>query len=312
MTGTKVQSIWRLAEIQHGVVARWQLLERRLTPKAIEHRLAEGRLHRIYSGVYAVGRPELSQLGRWMAAVLACGRGAVLSHASAAELSGVKTASRKGPIHVTIPPGRKARHPGIRVHRRHLTPAETATKEGIPLTAIATTLVDQAATATRKALEAQVNEADKLNLASPEQLRADLERMPSRPGIRNLRALLDEATLVLTDSELERLFLPIATRAGLPKPETRKKLCGFRPDFHWPELNLVVETDGLRYHRTPQQQTTDRLRDQKLTAAGKTVLRFTHAQVKYQPDHVEATLVAVVQTLRSAGYNARKRGRRAA
>lgn len=312
MTGAKVQSIWRLAEIQHGVVARWQLLERGLTPKAIEHRLGEGRLHRIYSGVYAVGRPELSQLGRWMAAVLACGKGAVLSHTSAAELWGVRKTSKKGQIHVTIPPGRNARHSGIRVHRRLLACAETATKEGIPLTATATTLVDQATTVTRNQLEAQINEADKLDLANPEQLRAEVERIRGRPGIRKLRAVLDEATLVLTDSELERLFLPIAKRAGLPRPETRKKLCGFRPDFHWPELNLVVETDGLRYHRTAQQQTADRLRDQRLTAAGKTVLRFTHAQVKYQPDHVEATLAAVVQASRSAGYSARKRGRKAA
>jgi very-short-patch-repair endonuclease/predicted transcriptional regulator of viral defense system len=312
MGPTNVQTLWKLAEIQHGVLSRGQLLAAGLTPDAIRHRLEEGRLHRVYPGVYAVGRPELSQLGRWIAAVLACGEGAVLSHASAAELWGVKTTSDKGLIHVTVPSRRRGGHDGIRVHRRDLTPAEIAKRQGIPLTAIATTLVDQAATISRKRLEAQVNEADKLDLADPETLRAELDRIPSRPGIRKLRALLDEATLVLTDSELERLFLPIAKRVGLPKPETRKKLCGFRPDFHWPDLNLVVETDGLRYHRTPQQQTTDRLRDQKLTAAGKTVLRFTHAQVKYQPDYVRATLIAVVQTLRSAGYSARKRGRRAA
>lgn len=300
------------------MVARWQLRELGFSEDAIDRRIRTGRLHRIYPGVYAVGRPEVSQLGRWMAAVLACGVGAMLSHASAAELWGVAKASIKGPIHVTVPLRRRAAHPGIRVHRRDLTPAENATKEGIPLTAIATTLVDQATTVTRKRLEAQINEADKLDLANPDQLRAELERIPSRPGIRKLRALLDEATLVLTESELERLFLPIARRAGLPTPKTQARIRGFRVDFHWPELNLVVETDGLRYHRTPQQQTRDRTRDQRLTAAGLTVLRFTHAQVKYQADHVQAILVAVGQTSwladasRSAGYNARNLGRKAA
>lgn len=231
-----------------------------------------------------------------MAAVLACGEGATLSHTSAAQLSGVRKTSNNGPIHVTVPAARNPRaNRGIRVHRRDLTPAETVTIEGIPLTAIATTLVDQATTATRKQLEAQINEADKLNLTNPEQLRAHLERMPSRRGIRKLRALLDEATLVLTDSELERRFLPIAKRAGLLPPITQARIHGFRVDFHWPDLNLVVETDGLRYHRTPQQQTKDRVRDQRLTAAGLTVLRFTHAQIAKERAHVEATLVAVVE-----------------
>ena len=106
---------------------------------------------------------------------------------------------------------------------------------------------------------------------------------------------------MLTDSELERRFLPIARRAGLPPPQTGRPVNGFKADFFWPELGLVVETDGLRYHRTPIQQTRDRVRDQAHAAAGLTPLRFTHTQVAYEPDHVEGTLRAVARRLAGAG-----------
>lgn len=116
-----------------------------------------------------------------------------------------------------------------------------------------------------------------------------------------VRDTLDRRTFTLTDSELERLFLPIALRAGLPLPLTQQRVNGFRVDFHWPELGLVVETDGLRYHRTPAQQAKDRLRDQAHAAAGLTPLRFTRAQVRFEPDHVGRTLAAVAERLRAAG-----------
>lgn len=294
MVCRNVQSVWKLAELQHGVVSRAQLLERGFTRTAIQHRLAEGRLHRVYPGVYAVGRPELSQLGRWMAAVLACGNGAVLSHASAAALWGVHKAATKR-IDISIPKARRVAHAGIRPHRRTLAPDEPTTTQRIPVTAISTTLVDLATLVTRAQLEAAINEADKLDLITPDRLRNELGAMPARRGVRALRTLLDETSFALTDSELERRFLRIVRAAGLPKPKTQARVRGFRVDFHWPDLNLVVETDGLRYHRTPQQQTKDRVRDQRLTAAGLTVLRFTHAQIAKERAHVEATLVAVVE-----------------
>jgi very-short-patch-repair endonuclease len=114
-----------------------------------------------------------------------------------------------------------------------------------------------------------------------------------------LRKVLDHRTFTLTDSGLERLFLPIARRAGLGRPETGVWVNGFKVDFFWRDLGLVVETDGLRYHRTVQQQAKDRVRDQALTAAGLTVLRFTRAQVRCEPEYVERTLREVVQRLRS-------------
>ena len=113
-----------------------------------------------------------------------------------------------------------------------------------------------------------------------------------------MRELLSERTFRLTDSELERRFLGLVREAGLPMPLTRQRLNGFRVDFVWPDLGLVVETDGLRYHRTAAQQARDRQRDQAHPAAGLTPLRFTHAQVRFEAGYVRFTLVAVVCRLR--------------
>ncbi len=173
---------------------------------------------------------------------------------------------------------------------------------GIPVTSITLTLVDLATRLGRDSLEAAINAADKFDLIDPDGLSAALTALPRTPGAARLRSTLDRRTFTLTDSHLERRFLRLAKRAGLPKPRTQQRLHGYRVDFHWPELDLVVETDGLRYHRTPAQQAADRRRDQALTAAGLTVLRFTHAQIRYEPADVTATLTAVAlkATARSA------------
>ncbi len=118
--------------------------------------------------------------------------------------------------------------------------------------------------------------------------------MPPRPGHPALRTLLDRDTFRLTDSELERRFLALVRTAKLPAPLTRQSVSGFRVDFFWPDLGLVVETDGLRYHRTASQQTRDRVRDQTHTAAGLTQLRFTHEQVTREPGRVIDMLVRVI------------------
>ena len=125
-------------------------------------------------------------------------------------------------------------------------------------------------------LEAAVNQADKLDRSIPN-VRSALDAMQGRRGAPALRNILDRLTFVLTDSELERRFLPIARRAGLGKPLTGQRLSGFKVDFYWPELGLVVETDGLRYHRTTAQQARDLKRDQVHALAGLTTLRF-HAR----------------------------------
>jgi very-short-patch-repair endonuclease len=274
-----------------------QLLELGFHPQAIKHRLAKGRLHVLWRGVYAVGRPQLTQHGRWMAAVLSCGAGAVLSHFSSAALWGLGLRPERV-VEVSVPLRRAPRRPGIVVHRRTtLTDRDVTCRQGIPVTTAACTLIDVAPRLRHDELEAAINEADKLDLVDPEELRSILDELDRRPGVRLLRKRLDRETFTLTDSGLERRFLPLARRAGLPRPDTGRWVNGFKVDFYWPGLGLIVETDGLRYHRTPAQQARDRLRDQAHSAAGMTALRFTHAQVRFDPRHVEATLAAVARGL---------------
>lgn len=286
-----------IARPQHGLVTRTQLVELGMHRRSIDHRIRTGRLHRIRSGVFAVGTSKISQLGHWMAAVLACGPDAVLSHRSAGALYEIQRPTR-GPIHMSVPPGRKPRQPGVIVHRRsRLEPQDVATHRDIPVTSVVITLIDLATTSDRPEIETAVNEADRRDLIDPDTLREALPRYDGWPGVAALRDILDRATFTLTDSQLERLFLPIARRAGLSMPLTGIWVNGYKVDFYWPDLKLIVETDGLRYHRTPAQQTKDRRRDQAHTAAGFTLLRFTHAQIAYEPNYVEETLRAVVRRL---------------
>ncbi len=272
-----------------------------MTSDAIHHRTTNGRLHRVWSGVYVVGSPLLTRPGFWMAAVLSCGADAVLSHLSGAALWGIREqpGARSGaPVDVTVPSQARRRRPGIRLHRRDL-PAEDRTRRyGIAVTSPARTLIDLATLLRPRQLEVAANQADKLGLVDPERLREVVAQRAGVPGVAALRSLLDRRTFRLTDSELERRFLHLVRRAGLPVPETGRVVNGFKTDFWWPELGLVVETDGLRYHRTPGKQARDRERDQAHIAAGLTPLRFTHAQVRFEPDRVVEILKAVVRRLR--------------
>ena len=282
---------WRLSRRQHGVITRDQLRALGFTDSAIEHRRASARLHDVHRCVYAVGRPELTPYGRWMAAVLACGPGALLSHGSAAALWGIRP-PRAGRIEVSVDSDAPRRVAGITVHRRRaLRDSDITRHQAIPVTSPICTLIDLAAGAGRRNLEAAINEADRLNLLDPEGLRAALDDTPPRPGVGALRALLDQQTFTFTRSVLERRFRRLAGEAGLPAPQTCVMVNGFEVDFYWPQLPLIVETDGLTYHRTPAQQTKDRLRDQAHTAAGIPHLRFTHAQVRNDPAYVRRTLV---------------------
>lgn len=292
--------LWALAKRQHGVVTRAQLLELGYRSQSIKHRIATGRLHPVWRGVYAVGRPELTRYGRWSGAVLSCRPEAVLSHGSAAALWEIGT-ERPGQIEVTVPAPGDRRRPGIVVHRRvTLAAGDVTTHERIPVTTPVCTLVDIAGRLPRDRLEAAINEADKRGLTDPEELRSAIGALRGRPGVAALRETLDRRTFTLTDSELERRFLPIARAAGLPLPQTQRRVNGFKVDFYWPEIGLVVETDGLRYHRTAAQQARDRLRDQAHARAGLTPLRFTHAQVRFEPGQVKATLAAVARRLLAA------------
>jgi very-short-patch-repair endonuclease len=288
--------VWALASAQHGVVARRQLLELGFSRHAIAHRIETGRLYLVSSGVYAVGRPELTQHGRWMEAVLGCGPGAMLSHGSAAALWGIGGEWRQ--IEVSVRSASPRRSSGVRVRRRPtLADRDVAEHKGVPVTGVVQTLVDLAAVQQRPGVERSVNEADRLDLIDPPTLRRELEAHRCEPGVKPLRDMLDRRTFRLTRSDLERLFLPMVEQVGLSVPLTKQWVNGFEVDFYWPDLAFVVETDGLRYHRTPAEQARDRRRDQAHTAAGMTNLRFTHEQVRYEPEHVRAVLGEVARRL---------------
>jgi hypothetical protein len=284
------RAAWELAGRQHGVVARRQLLALGFNAREIEHRIARGRLHPVMRGVYAVGWPTPTPKRRWMAAVLACGEAALLSHRSAAALWEIGT-EKPGVVDVSVARRAELMRPGLCVRGRpSLTSANMTSRDGIPVTSVAQTLVDLATELNPLDLERAVNEADKRGLIDPETLRAGLEGRGGRPGAPALRKLLDKRTFRLSDSALEVLFRPIAVAAGLPPPLTKERVNGFDVDFYWPELGLVVETDGLRYHRTASAQTRDARRDRAHTLAGMTPLRFTHYEIRYEPKRVRSEL----------------------
>jgi uncharacterized protein DUF559 len=225
-----------------------------------------------------------------MAAVLACGPGAALSHRSAAALWGFG-AEHRDYIDLSVTRSSEARLPGIRCHRRPFLARDAITTHlNIPLTQPVQTFLDLATVAGPKTLERAINNADKRDVIDPDALRKALDDHAGEPAVRLLRWILDKHTFRLSDDELELLFRRIATAAGLPTPLTKQIVNEFEVDFFWPELGLVVETDGWRYHRTPAAQTRDALRFQAHTAAGLTPLRFSHWQVKHEPAHVRKIL----------------------
>jgi very-short-patch-repair endonuclease len=272
------------------VLTRGDLLGLGFTAKGIKHRVASGRLHPLAVGVYAVGRPDLTPNGRWMAAVLACGDDAVLSHRSAAQLWGIGYEDRER-IDVSIRRKSKIARKGIKVRARPSLDAKSVVlRRGIPVTHPIQTLIDIATELEIVPLERAVNDADKLDLVDPETLRRALDGYVGMPGVKTLRTMLDRHTFRLSDSDLEIYFRPLAVAAGFSVPLTKHWVLGYEVDFWFPDHGLVVETDGLRYHRTPAQQARMVERDQKHTAAGLRVLRFTHWQIANTPNEVTELL----------------------
>jgi very-short-patch-repair endonuclease/predicted transcriptional regulator of viral defense system len=285
-----------LAERQHSVVSLPQLQFLGLSARAVRDRVAAGRLTRIHRGVYAVGHGRLTLRGHWMAAVLAYGQDAVLSHRSAAALHGIRPDNRPK-SDVTVP-GRSARSRSrIDVHASTtLTAADVTTIDAIPCTSLARTLLDLAEVVNRRAVEKAINQAEVLRIFDLRAVHEVLSRAAGRRGASVLRSVLaDYGGPTLTKQELEERFLALCRAARLPQPEVNAWITlgdgiAYKIDFLWRRERLAVETDGWESHGTRQAFENDRRRDRLLSLAGWTVVRFTWRDVERQPDEVTTTL----------------------
>ncbi len=280
------KGVWPLVRAQHGVITRGQLRGLGYSPGAIRHRLEKGRLTPLWPGVYAVGRPDVPRRGMWKAATLACGAGYGLDGESGAALWGVRSNEGRG-IEIAGPRAAGRALEGIRVRRVDGGEEHIKLRHGIPVLSLPMLFASLSLRLGDGDLEAALNEADKKDLIHVGELRAQLSALRGRKGVAGLRRVIDRATFRYTDSALERAMRPIFRRAGLGEPRTQQWVNGHRVDFHWPDLNFVIETDGGRFHRTAFQQTQDRYRDQAHTLAGTAFLRFTHGQIRFDGRYVE-------------------------
>jgi very-short-patch-repair endonuclease len=288
-----------LAERQHGVVSREQLRRLGLGEHGIARRVRSGRLHRLYRGVYSVGHPVLGREGRWMAAVLAGGPGAVLSHASAGSLWDIR-ASGATRIDVTIPQrGGRRERPGLRVHRsRRLGRHEVTLRRRIPVTTLARTLLDLADVLDAQALKRVVDEAEYLRLLDMAAVHSAIARNPGRAGAKLTRAA--RGPLELTRSAAESLFLAVVERHGLPRPRVGVEVGGYEVDFYWPDANLIVELDGFAAHGTRKRFENDRRRDRRLARAGLQTIRLTPTALSYEEDAIAEELGALTSRSRAS------------
>jgi predicted transcriptional regulator of viral defense system len=273
-----------LAERQHGVVGRRQLLAAGIGRGAIGTRLAAGRLHRLHRGVYAVGHRALTTRGRWMAAVLAAAPGAVLSHRSAASLWGIRRAAA-ATIEVTAADRRRARS-GLRIHESPLPFDEITTRDRVPVTILPRTLLDLATCLDRPALERALEQAEATRITDSLSIDDLLERYTGRAGTSALRAILAAGRLGagITRSELEDRFLAFLAAHELPRPAVNAGVWAsgrwFECDCVWHSARLIVELDGRESHATTAAFERDRTRDRALTAAGWRVIRGTWRQLE--------------------------------
>jgi predicted transcriptional regulator of viral defense system len=286
----KRRSAGALAELaarQHGVVSARQLYSLGLTREQLAGRTRNGWLKRLHRGVYAVGYRPLTREGVWMAAVLAIGKGTVLSHRSAADLWTIWGSKPNAPVHVTVPSGSgRATRSGIVVHRyAALTANDVTRRHGIPVTTPARTLLDLATALPRRPLERAIDEAERLRLYDLADLREILARHAGRPGAGTLRAVLGSHAVgsTVTRSELEERFLALCAERCLPPPLVNAPLLDYIVDFHWPASRLVVEVDGHASHDTRRAFQADRDRDSCLAAHGYRTLRFTWWDVTARP-----------------------------
>jgi len=293
-----------VARQQYGVVTRSQLLAAGIGETGIRERVGTNRLLRLHRGVFAVGHRELKREGHWLAAVLACGPGAVLSHVSAAAHWNIR-GSASYYVDVTVPTraGRQRRK-GVRIHRSgRLTADQVTVHEGIPVTTLARTLLDLADVVSFQDLKRAIHESEYLRLFDLTTLVAVVSNNPGRRGAKLLEAA--QSPPEITNSELEGRFLAIVDRHHLPRPKVNSRIAGYEVDFAWPDAGLAVETDGFAAHGTRKAFVNDRLRDRILRRAGFETIRLTPKDLAYEAEIV-ADLEAFFSRARASPRSPRR------
>lgn len=291
----------KLAARQHGVVASWQLFKLGYPHHRIAVLVANGWLHRLHRGVFAVGHTKLTVRGRWMAAVLACGPDAVLSHRSASALHDLQRIP-SGKIDVTASSRRV--HHDIRCHiSRSLLQQDRTTLDAIPVTSVERTLLDLGALYSHQRLRTTLEEAQRRDLLDSRRFDDLLARSAGHRGATRLKRALAELHYEApwTQSGLERAFLELVRDAGLPEPRTNVLIDGELVDVYWPAHDLVVELDSYGYHRGRRSFEDDRRKDMKHTIAGRRSIRITGARVKHEQNAVLRDLGALLAGAPGAG-----------
>ena len=289
-----------LAGRQHGVVARWELLELSLRRGAIQRRLDSGRLHRVHEGVYAVGHRKLTSRGHLMAAVLAGGPEALLSHRSNADLRSLMPDARSV-IDVTVPGGRSRQLGKIVIHgARTLHPDDIDVYDGIPCTSVARMLLEVAESSPPRHLERIFEAAERERVLNMTKVHEVLTRSRGHRGRKPLTALIEQ----LTDpppnvrSEFERHVLTACDAAGMPRPQLNVTVEGREVDMVWGKV--LVELDSWRFHGTRAAFERDRARDVALKLKGYTPLRFTWRQATADPGALVAAVLEAIELASAA------------
>lgn len=291
--------IARLAERQHGVIGRGQLIELGVAVRTIEEWLDGGRLHALHREVFAVGHPRIGESGRRWAAVLAYGEGALLSHRSAAALWGLAR-QRSTLIDVTATTGRQGvrRREGIFIHRGRLHPEDRAVRGGLPVTTVARTLFDLTEFVPFKQLESAWEEADRMGLLRLAEVEHVCERGYGRRALKPTRRLLAESRAPeITRSPLEDRFAAFCRKHRLPTPSFNTIVLGFEVDALWPAQRLAAELDSWEFHRHRTAFERDRARDTTLQVAGYRTIRITDRRLKKEA----STLANDLRALLTAG-----------
>jgi very-short-patch-repair endonuclease len=291
------RELGELASRQYGVIARGQLLALGFGAGAIRGRIRSGRLTPVHAGVYLVGHVARARLATEMAAVLACGRGAVVSHRSAAVLWGLVAGTAGAvPVDVTVRYGWAPNRHGIRVHRRDAVErGDLRPMDGLTVTSPARTLFDLASLVNLAELEAAAAEGERRHGVRSAALADQLERNRGRPGAAGLRSLVERAERpALSRSKAERRLIALLRAHRVPSPEANQRLAGFQVDLLWRSARVVVEFDGFAFHADRGAFERDRQRDAELQAQGYRVIRVTWRQLT---DHPTAVVSRIRRTL---------------